>query len=261
MKLNKNKLLLFVWVFSLTITVSAQKLLEKPYQKWSKDEAMKILTNSPWVHTYQSTEGLAAAARDQISREQADQRLYRDSKAGSSSSSITPPVVIRLHSALPIRQALVRMKQITAGYDKMDENQRTEFDKTSQGFLNCAICKNFYVVTLTKFADSSKQSVDEGVFQRMTFEQLKGNVWLVNEKGEKRDLVQFNPPKNGGDMAVFYFARKDDKGSLFLTPESKNFELVFSNDFLDARNPYTPMLPRKVEFNVSKLIADGNVIF
>ncbi|MBA2735577.1 MAG: hypothetical protein H0U50_02195, partial [Pyrinomonadaceae bacterium] len=47
----------------------------------------------------------------------------------------SPPVVIRLHSALPIRQALVRIQQISAGYDKMDEKQKADFDAGQRDFL------------------------------------------------------------------------------------------------------------------------------
>lgn len=262
MKFNKNQLLLFVLICSVTVTASAQKTLEKPYQKWSKGEAMKILTASPWVQTYQSPEASALAAQQEIRREQGQTATRGGNDPKSTPRSFgQPPVVMRLHSALPIRQALVRIRQIESGYDKMDEKQRADFDKSTRGFLDCAICKNFYVITLTKFIDSSGQYVDEGLFQRMALEQLKNNVWLVNEKGERRDLVQFNPPKSAADMAVFYFARTDDKGGSFLTAESKKFEFVFNNSFLDSRNPYAAMLPRSFEFNVSKLISDNNLLF
>ena len=262
MRFNKKKLLLFALLSVLTISASAQKIFEKPLHKWSKDDAVKILTTSAWSQTYQSPEASASAAQREISREQAQSA----NRGGNDPRSVArnfgqPPVVIRLHSGLPIRQALVRIRQIESGYDKMDEKQRADFDKSTEGFLNCAICKNFYVVTLTKFIDSSGQYVDEGVFQRMSLEQLKNNVWLVNEKGERRDLVQFNPPKSAADMAVFYFARTDDKGVSFLTPESKKFEFVFNNSFLDSRNPYTPLLPRRFEFNASKLIVGDNLLF
>jgi hypothetical protein len=262
MKLNTNKLLLFVWMCVLTITISAQKVLEKPVQKWSKDEALQLLSNSPWAKTYQSTAGASSSAQQQIAREQS-QSVY---SGGSNPRSVArdfgpPPVTMRLHSALPIRQAIVRLQQIDVGYDKMDEKQRADFDKSRQNFLNCAICQKYYVITMTKFVDSKGQGVDEGIFQRMTLEQLKGNIWLLNEEGERRELVQFNPPKGAGDMAVFYFARADDKGNTFLTPENKKFEFVFDNTFLDSRNPYAPMLPRRFEFNISKLVANGNILF
>ena len=262
MKLNKLSLFLFLWLFSLTVTVSAQKVPEKPYQKWSKDEATKLLTDSPWVRTYQSQRGIAEASSDQIRREQADQRLYRASEAGAAARTMAPvPVVMRLHSALPIRQALVRLRQIQAGYDKMDDKQRADFDKANEALLGCVICRKFYVVTMTRFIDSTRQSVDEGVFQRMTLEQLKGNVWLANDKGERRELVQFIPPKDDKDMAVFFFARLDEKGNPLLTPESKRFEFVFNNTFFNSSNPYASWLPRNFEFSVPKLMHGSEIEF
>ena len=262
MKTKKVSLFLFVWLCSLTVTVSAQKIPEKPFQKWSKDEATKILTESPWVQNFQSTKGIAEASRDQIRREQADQRLYRATDAGASARTMAPvPVTLRLHSALPIRQALVRLRQIQAGYDKMDEKQRADFDKANEALLGCTICRKFYVVTMTRFVDSTKQSVDEGVFQRMNLEQLKGNIWLANDKGERRELVQFIPPKDDRDMAVFFFARLDEKGNPLLTPESKRLEFVFDNTFFNSSNPYAAWLPRHFEFSVSKLMHGSEVEF
>jgi hypothetical protein len=247
---------------SLAVAVSAQKTLEKPFRKWSKEEAIKIFNASAWVQTYQSPESSALAAQREISREQAQSANSGGNNPRSTARNFgLPPVVLRLYSALPVRQAVVRLRQIEAGYDKMDEKQRADFDKSTQGLLDCAICKKFYVVTLTKFIDSSGQYVDEGVFQRMSLEQLKNNVWLVNEKGERRELVEFNAPKAAADKAVFYFVREDDKGVAFLTPESKKFEFVFDNSFLDSKNPYAPLLPRRFEFNVSKLMVDGNLLF
>lgn len=264
MRLHKRELFLVVCLCSLTSTVFAQKVSEKPFQKWSKEEAIRLLSHSPWAQTYQSEAGIAAASRDQAGREQADfgrQRTTAPGTAGSSRTSTPIPVVIRLHSGLPVRQALVRIRQLQAGYDKMGEKERSDFDKTTEGFLSCAICQKYYVVTLTRFVDSSGQSIEEGVFQRMGLDQLKGNLWLANEKGERRELVQFNAPKSVTDMAVFYFARQDEKGNTFLTPESKKFELVFNSAFLGSGNPYGSWLPHRFEFNVSKLVAGSNLVF
>jgi hypothetical protein len=257
-----NKLLLFVCLCCLASVASAQKTWEKPFQKWSKEEAIKILTNSPWVETYQSPEGLARGAQEQIAREQADQNLRRQPTQGSSVRNIAPaPVVIRLHSALPIRQALIRLRQIEAGYDKMDEKKRADFDEITKNYLACPLCQNYYVVTMTKFSNSSAQGVQDGLFQTMKFEQLKGKVRLVNDKGEQRDLAEFTPPKGAGDFAVFFFARRDTKANDFLTAESENFKFVFNNEFLSNTNPYANLLPRSFEFKVSKLIIGGKLEF
>ena len=262
MKFNKNVILAFVWLCCLTAAVSAQKIAEKPFQKWSKEDALKVLSDSSWARTYQSTEGSSRSAAQQVGREQ----NQTANSGGSNPRSVArnfgpPPVVIRLHSALPVRQAIIRMQQLSSGYDKMDEKQRTEFDASAKKFLDCAICQNYYVVTLTQFPDSSGQAVEEGIFQRMTLKDMKGNIWLVNEKGEQRELVQFTPPKGAGDSAVFFFARKDDNGNSFLTPESKDFKFVFKNDFLTPTNPYAGLVPRNFEFKVSKMMVSERIEF
>lgn len=262
MKLKNNLLIAFVCLNFLTGTLFAQKIAEKPFQKWSKEDAIKVLSESSWARTYQSTEGASGAAAQQIGREQ-NQSV---NSGGSNPRSVArnfgpPPVVMRLHSALPIRQAMIRMQQITAGYDKMDDTKKSGFDSETKTFLGCAICQNYYVITLTQFPNSSGQGVEEGIFERMTLKDMKGNVWLVNDKGQQRELVQFTPPKGRGDSAVFFFARKDESGNLFLTPENKDFKFVFKNDFLTSANPYTGLVPRNFEFKVSKLMVGENLEF
>jgi hypothetical protein len=242
----------------------AQKTWEKPVQKWSKDDALKIVTSSPWAQTYQSPEIEAAAAAQQAARDQ--RNTVNSGGSGATLGSVSrllgaSPVVIRLHSALPVRQAIIRGRQIAAGYDKMDEKGKAEMDESVSVFLNCPACQNYYVVTITQFPDSSSQSVQEGIFQRMTFNDLKGNVYLQNDKGEQRELVQFTPPKGAGASAYFFFARKDDKGNLFLTPDSKDFKFVFKNEFLTPANPYAIYVPRSFEFKVSKLMIGEKLEF
>lgn len=262
MKLKKSLLITFICLNLLSGIVSAQKTVEKPFQKWSKDDAIKLLSESSWARTYQSTEGSSGAAALQVAREQ-NQSV---NSGGSNPRSVArnfgpPPVVMRLHSGLPIRQAMIRMQQITAGYDKMDDKKKADFDAEAKNFLSCAICQNYYVVTLTQFPNSSGQGIEEGIFERMTLKDMKGNVWLVNDKGEERELVQFTPPKGRGDSAVFFFARKDANGNAFLTSQNKDFKFVFKNDFLTSKNPYAGLVPRNFEFKVAKLMVGENIEF
>lgn len=257
-----NKLTLLVLVFCLTLTAFGQKYTEKPYQKWSKDEAIRILNDSPWAQQYQSTAGLAAADQSRGAREQADNSVLGGRERGATARNIMPaPVTIRLHSALPVRQAIVRMQQLGANYDKLSDAERAKFDESAKGFLSCAICQNFYVVTMSKAKDTSGQGVDEGLFQRMNLEDVKGKVWLINDKGEKREIEQFTPPKGATDAAVFFFKRADDNGAAFITPEMKTVKFVFSNEFLDSRNPDGTLVPRNFEFKVSKLLVENKVEF
>ncbi|HEX3102063.1 MAG TPA: hypothetical protein VHQ01_09740, partial [Pyrinomonadaceae bacterium] len=233
---------LFAVVCLLAGTINAQKALDKPFQKWSQDDALKILNTSPWAKSYQSAEGMAALDKAAILKEQDNVKITPGPKAsdgGAQGATLTvAPVLIRLHSSLVIRQAYVRLQQLAAGYDKMDDAKRAAFDNSVKDLLACPLCQNYYIVTMTKSVNSSGASVDEGLFQTMTLQQMKGNVWIVNEKGIKSELAQFIAPKGGKDMAVFFFPRRDPQGNDYISPESKNFRVTFSGEFLTPSNPY-----------------------
>ena len=251
-------LLLFVCLYCLSGAAFAQKTWEKPFQKWNKDEAFKILSDSPWAQSYQAE---SASAQLQSGREQNDQRILGRAETGRVTRLLgNQPVVIRFQSALPIRQALVRLQQIQSGYDKMNEEQRAKFDAGVKEFLNCLVCQNYYVVTLTKHVLAAGQGVDDGMFQTLRLEDLKGKVRLVNDRGEERELIQFIAPERAGESAVLFFKRRDDKGTALITPQSKELELVFNTEFLQNRtNPYGGLLQRRFEFKVSKLMTGENV--
>lgn len=254
-------LTLFIAVFCVAGTAFAQKL-EKPFTQWGKEDALKLWNESAWAKTYQSTDGSTAAAAAQVGREQ----RQTVNRGGSDPRSVArdfgpPPITMRLHSGLPIRQAMVRLQQIANGYDKMSEADKAAFDASKKGFLDCNICKDYYVITITKARDASHSTVEEGIFQGMTMEDLKGNLKLVNDAGEERPIVQFNPPKGPEDMTVFYFKRNDDSGKPLLTTQSKSFQIVFRAEFLDIKNRFTPYVPRTMEFKVNKLVVGENLLF
>ncbi|HEY0426756.1 MAG TPA: hypothetical protein VGC76_03015 [Pyrinomonadaceae bacterium] len=262
MKLKIFILFASLCCFSTAFGQNVEKTLQKSYQKWSQEEALKIISSKPFADQYQSSSGMNAIAQQQQAREQADTFLGGNQRGRTIDGVRTvTPIVIRLHSALPVRQAQVRLRQIQAGYDKMNGEERKKFDESQKIMLECAICKDYYVVTITKFTDSSGTSVDNGIFQLMKFEDFKGKIWLVNDKDEKRELAQFTPPKKAGEPAVFYFKRTDEKGNLLLTTDSKTLKFVFSNDLLDDDNQYSYLLPRTFEFSVSKLIFNNKVEF
>ena len=250
--------------FAIGGVASAQKIWEKPYEKWDRADALTVVSSSPWAVTYQSRESVAASSVRQTSIDQRDSANSggNGQLAGSQTRVASrPPIVARLHSGLPIRQAITRGRQIAAGYDKMDETKKKEFDESSKGFLQCAICQNYYVVSLTTVPDAMSQSIEEAIFLGLTLSDLKGNVSLVNDKGEERELVQLTPPKRPTDSAYLFFARKDDKGALLVTPDTKSFKLVFKNGFFTSSNRYASMVPRSFEFNASKMMIGNELTF
>ncbi len=257
----KSITIAFIITFA-SVAAFAQKVPDKPLDKWGKEESSKIVTESAWAKSYQSTTGSATAERSQVAREQ----RQNANSGGSDPRSVSrdfgpPPVTFRLHSGLPLRQAIVRLQQYEAGYDKMSAEDKARFDQGRKGFLVCVICKDYYVITITKTADAGRNTIEEGIFQSMTFDDLKGNVKLVNDKGEEREIAQFNAPKTSRDMTVLYFKRTDSAGKALITPETGSFKLVFKAEWLDIGNRFAPLLPRQIEFSVKKLVSGTEVLF
>ena len=99
------------------------------------------------------------------------------------------------------------------------------------------------------------------MFQALTLDDLKGHIKLVNDKGEERELFQFTPSKGGSDAAVLFFKRLDDAGNALVRPDVKDIEFVVSNDFKSRDRRYGPLLPRKFEFSVKKMMVGDDVQF
>lgn len=210
----------------------------KPYQQWTKDDIIKIVSDSPWAQVQQ----VSPTTGDRIP------------------AAYVPGVTIRLRSALPIRQALLRLKQIEAKYDKMNDKERAEFDGRMKGLVECPACADNYVITLG--APVSQHQMKNGLpsLRNATLGLLEKRVFLANESGERRELIHFVAPKHDEDEAIFFFPRLDDKGSVLLTSENKKLFFIF-----EARNLRTGFgldsIPERFEFDVSKLVVDGRVEF
>lgn len=255
-----NKLLLVSAVCLLAFNAFGQKP-EKSYHQMSKEEALKVLTRLPFADEYSSVSAGAAVASSVDARDRAD-NTFAGQERGRVSRSLAPtPVIVRLHSALPVRQAAIRLQEIGAGYDKMDADAKKKFDASVAGYLECAICKDYYVVTMLKYKNSTMGVVDDGLFQTMKLDEFKGNMWLVNDKGEKRELEQFTAAKGPGDTSIFFFKRLDEKGNPLLTPENKDFRIMFNNTLRSGNNPYGYLIPSSFDFKVAKVIVDGKVAF
>lgn len=251
-----------ILTLSLLVTspVLGQKFLQKPYTEWSKEEAKKVISDFPWASEYQSERGLDVAAIAKQQREQADTRLTGSERGNQGVNSLPIPIVIRLHSALPVRQAMVRLQQLEIGYDKMKPEDKAKFDASRAGFLECKICKDYYVVTLTKYKDAST-TVNDGIFQSLKLADVKGKIWLENDKGERREITEFTPPKNETDSAIFFFKRTNDAGVPLFGPSDKLIKFMFSNELRDDKNSYSYLIPRLFEFKAAKMVIDGKLEF
>jgi hypothetical protein len=228
---------------------------KKPFQQWSRSEAEAILNDSPW-------------ARQQEVRIKFDKEAQKaagsysgvsSAAAAQADTEVTSQVPVdfvftmRLRSALPMRQALSRLKQLKAD-TKMSDNERATFDAQVKGLLECPACAQNYVISLSsKSKNSPGADAVYSTFKGGRLSDLQRYVYIANETGERRVLVHFVAPKAPGDEAIFFFNRLGDKGAPLLTKDSKELLVNLTDNQANAITNF--------RFDVSKLIVDGKVEF
>ena len=241
---------------AFTVRIDAQESwTKKPFTQWSESEAQSVLNDSPW------------AARQELRVKFAKERQVAagsysgvsSATAAQSQTEVTSQVpvdfifTLRLRSALPVRQALFRLRQLRSDV-KMSEKDRASYDAQTKGLLECPACADNYVVTL-----SSKSTTNPGadavytVFKGARPADLQRYVYIANERGDRRQLVHFVPPKTPGDEAIFFFPRLDEKGAPLLAPENKALLINLSDNQVNSVSNF--------KINVSKLVQNGKIEF
>lgn len=208
---------------------------QKNYQEWTLSEVEKVLTDSPWAQT--RSKGVAIGY---------DNPVITGANTPPSPESVT----LRLRSSLPIRHALLRLRQLKAKYDKMSDADKKAFDAKNKVLLDCPACEENYVVALSPGPGQGK-----GVptaFQSMSLAEAKLDVTLGNERGERRELIHFTAPKFQGDEAVFFFSRLNEKGEPLLNQNCKKLIISFAPKIFNS-----PVVLSKFEFDISKMMLNG----
>lgn len=203
----------------------------KPYQQWTRKEVDKLLSDSPW-----------------------SRQFVRSAAAISSSDAgvmATKGYVVRLRSALPVRQGLLRLRQIREKYDSMSDGKKAEFDEKNKALVECPACEENYVVAMLPTADSDKLSEQ---LYKASLERVKPYVRLVNDRGQQRELVHFAPAKSGSEV-IFFFPRFDDKGAPLVTPDTKRLVLIVDPGALGGDATIN-----RFEFDVSRMVVDGKLV-
>jgi hypothetical protein len=235
-------------------------LSKKSFTTWSKAEAEAVLKESPWARpqTVKIRIGFRSrrVAGAPLTTDDSGSPAIASADLGGAEAPIDFTFTLRLRSSRRVREALARLKQIEAGYDKMSATKRAAFDAQPKvkGLLDCPACADNYVLTLG--AKSTESPGSDPVYQSFKgarIADLQRYVYIANERGERRVLVHFVPPKTPGEEAIFFFPRLDDKGQPLFTTASK--ELFFNLSDMEVNSV------ANFRVDISKLILDGEVDF
>lgn len=247
--------------FSCAAAMAQTDWTQKPFQQWTKQDAEKVLNDSPWAVKQEVRirhAGTQTSVAGGATSTEASGALLRSDANTATLGGARAPVdfvfTLRLRSALPVRQALARIKQLEAKDDRKGNKDGSSLDQVVKGLLECPACANNYVLTLSsKSKESPGADAAYTIFGGAKLADLKRYLVITNERGERRELIHFVPPRAPGEEAVFFFPRLDDKGVPLLTPESKTLIFNVTNGEVNT------VVNFKV--NVSTLIAGGDVQF
>ncbi|MGA9996212.1 MAG: hypothetical protein WBP93_12410 [Pyrinomonadaceae bacterium] len=262
--LGRLPIITLIMTVGLVMLANAQEALNRPFQQWTKDDAEKILNSSPWARMQEvrikyagQTRPVAGGPQPGIgvggspAYERTDQNTINSAGA---EAPVDFQFTLRLRSALAVREALVRLKQIEAKYDKMSDGDKAAFDAKMKGLLDCPACVDNYVVTLSS-KSKNKPGADAvfTLFGGAKEDDIKRYIYLANERGERRSLVHFAPPRAPGAEATFFFARLDDKGTPLFTPGTKELIINLTDNEVNTITNF--------KVDVTKLIVNGKIDF
>jgi hypothetical protein len=205
-------------------TASAQVWEKKEYTKWSKGDCEKILRDSPWASSYTiGTVVMQAIARDDVAavpgRESAPQVTY----------------AAQFWSAKPIRQAMVRLQQLQAKYDKMTPEQKKVFDDRSAQFLNLEFPDQIVIQVTYSGTQAFMLSVSR-FWKQKTEGDLAQSFTLVTEGKRIAPVKVIVSTGGGNEMQLLFPRRVNDEP--FITPNSKEVRLEIDDPNETVRIPF-----------------------
>jgi len=213
--MNKTTIgFLAILVLLLAVTSATAQEKNKAWSEWSKNEADKILKDSPWAKTQIDTD----TSQMFYSPTQDPQRMGTSSNdssrtvQGATNSAVNVKFCVRFFSARPVRQALVRLMEL----------QQKPSPEVAARLVNFAEVKSENSIIVTVIFDSSDQRYSGVVMQAFNSANtgtLKNNSYLERNDGKKLFLEEYVPPGKDGFGARFIFLRELD-GKPFLTKDT-----------------------------------------
>jgi len=188
----------FVVTLGIGLAVSAQKET-KPWAQWTQKDVQRVLNDSAWAQTQVETEKASGSTSAVTSNAEPMNRDASKPVQGSVTGYVK--YFIRLLSARPIRQAVVRKLQLerTSTDPRINEQLKTFAESSSSDFIVVSVA-----------AEASNQKIGGTAIQAFNaanLESLKAVTYLERKDGQRLELSDFRPPANDGLGAKFVFPR------------------------------------------------------
>lgn len=245
MKMKSEMLLISLALACLAGSQGGEFWEKKEFQQWSERECRKLLEDSPWGKNYTLSQTLIEPLGTSSIAGAGD-------RARESRPEISYQADFR--SALPIRQALVRLEQIRVKYDQFQPAQKQAADQRARDFLTVGFPDT---VVLRVAYSSNVQSDDRDLaryWQSQTTDTLKNFVFL--NAAEKVPLLRYSVTQGAGREFQVVFPR-EYHGRPLLGPNDKTLQLEFPHPAIRGQAGSLVL----IAFRVEKMLIQGKVIY
>ncbi|GAB4238776.1 MAG: hypothetical protein Kow00109_13310 [Acidobacteriota bacterium] len=156
----------------------------KPETDWTREECLRILTNSPWVAKDTTTQVVGGVG----SGVQGEKEIFST-------------YYVRLFSARPVRRAYRRLLELQTGDSASGEDSAGED----------TLFRDWIVISVTfRCNNPREQARIEQFFQTGTTETMKNRAYLTTPRHPRVPLAEYFPPQNPLVGAKFVFPRLVD---------------------------------------------------
>ncbi|MFQ5741875.1 MAG: hypothetical protein ACE5JX_23005, partial [Acidobacteriota bacterium] len=241
----KKLAVLYVLLGGFCLLFAGKAWDENPYTEWSRKQALKVLTKSPWassqvISQMRSTFGSgplgSGSATGNSTQTTRTPGISPSSEARNGETQTSREYKVRFQSAAPIRMALARLSLLKGSVSQEDAQQ----------FVQNAPGQGEIVVMLALGYGQDRSELDN-----VTTELLKNETYLILKKSKKRIYLKryLTPAEAGGIEAIFLFPRQED-GHDLITLEEKEVR------FISRLNPQT-RINRK--FKLKDMVFNGKL--
>jgi hypothetical protein len=203
--------------FLLWTSAGARDFWDSHYSEWDNRQVLRLLNNSPWARqttvTHQVGDRTRGYGADKGSGVSGEKELYHT-------------YTVRFFTALPVRQAYVRMLQIMNQYDQMPEAQKRGFDTQFVRALEMDTEDQIIVALEHATNDRNAGMEVNRQLNQANAELLKQSAYLISDRLGRVALKAYFPPSPDGTGAKLVFPRTVD-GKPVVGPEDRNVKLEF----------------------------------
>lgn len=250
-----RKLLLTLVTLLLLVSIGVSQ--EKPWAEWTRAEAEKILNHSAWGQTQTETDtsemvytpttqsAVTGGTRSENIRGLTDRQAINNSRInqGATNQAISVNYHVRLLSAKPVRQAFMRVMELT------QKNLDRETLKGLRSFVERDFSEYIAVAVTFDSTDGRYTGPALQAFASATLGTLKNRTYLERKDGKRLFLMDYYVPINDGLGAKFIFPRVVDERN-FLNANSGSFRF-----YSEVGN----QIKLNVTFKMSDLMYNGEL--